>query len=39
MSWWQMASFVVGSIIVLAVGTVTMMIGLWRRQERKDGLR
>lgn len=39
MTWWQLAAFVVGSICILAVGIVTSLAVLWRRQEQRDGLR
>ena len=39
MSWWQLAVFVCSSIAVVAFTVAGGLCALWRRQERKDGLR
>lgn len=39
MTVWQLALFVIGAVWIVCVGIVATMSAVWRRQERKDGLR
>ena len=39
MTWAQMAGLVLSAVIIIAAGFVAALEMLWRRQERRDGLR
>ena len=39
MTWWQAAGLVLGGIVILASGVMAGLSALWRRQEKRDGLR
>lgn len=39
MNWWAMASLVFGALVIIASAIPVTLMALWRRQERRDGLR
>lgn len=39
MTWWGMASIVIGAVIILAGAAAAALEVLWRSRERRDGLR
>ena len=39
MTWAGMAAVVIGGVLILAGSVVAALSAIWRRQERRDGLR